>query len=375
MPINRLHIVAFDIPYPPTYGGAIDVFYRIKALHEQGVNIILHCTYKGQLTRYVELEQLCEKVYYYPRHWSVCHLFARTPLTVLSRDNTTLLQRLRDDDAPILYEGLVSCGTMNAPELKTRRKYFRECNVEHDYYRALAQATSSLWRKLYFWIEAHRLQRFESVLSSAQGIFALAHQDEAHFKHAFPDIPVYYLPCFHANQEVRGALGMGSGILYHGNLNVAENRKAAEYIIHEIAPQLPDIPFVIAGRLDKGGLATKSKNVQWVLNPDEECMHRLIQEAQVHLLITFQPTGLKLKLLNVLYAGRHVVTNSLMVHGTELAELCYVASDEQQLVPLCQQLFMQPFTTQDKTMRAEKLQPFNNNHLIQSLIHDMAFNA
>ena len=43
MPERQLHIVAFDIPYPPNYGGVIDVWYKLKALHAKGIKIILHC--------------------------------------------------------------------------------------------------------------------------------------------------------------------------------------------------------------------------------------------------------------------------------------------------------------------------------------------
>jgi len=31
-----LHIISFNIPYPPDYGGVMDVFYKIKALHDLG---------------------------------------------------------------------------------------------------------------------------------------------------------------------------------------------------------------------------------------------------------------------------------------------------------------------------------------------------
>ena len=29
---KEVHIVSFDVPYPPNYGGVIDVFYKIKTL-------------------------------------------------------------------------------------------------------------------------------------------------------------------------------------------------------------------------------------------------------------------------------------------------------------------------------------------------------
>ena len=38
-----LNIIAFNIPWPANYGGIIDVYYKIKALHQCGVKIILHC--------------------------------------------------------------------------------------------------------------------------------------------------------------------------------------------------------------------------------------------------------------------------------------------------------------------------------------------
>ena len=40
---QHLHIISFTIPYPPNYGGAIDVFFKIKALHSYGVQVHLHC--------------------------------------------------------------------------------------------------------------------------------------------------------------------------------------------------------------------------------------------------------------------------------------------------------------------------------------------
>ena len=37
MPDKHLHIVSFSIPYPANYGGVIDVFYKLVALHKAGI--------------------------------------------------------------------------------------------------------------------------------------------------------------------------------------------------------------------------------------------------------------------------------------------------------------------------------------------------
>ena len=35
----KLHVVSFQVPFPPDYGGLIDVYYKLKALKEAGDEI------------------------------------------------------------------------------------------------------------------------------------------------------------------------------------------------------------------------------------------------------------------------------------------------------------------------------------------------
>ena len=132
---QHLHIITFDVPYPANYGGAIDVYYRIKALHAYGVHIILHCFHKENIaTRYPELESLCEKVHYYQRSNKLFDHIHFQPFVVRSRRSKDLLNNLLQDNFPILFEGLVSCYLINHPLLHLRKKYFRECNASCERY-------------------------------------------------------------------------------------------------------------------------------------------------------------------------------------------------------------------------------------------------
>ena len=45
---KKIHIVSFDIPYPPNYGGIIDVFYKIKTLFELGYEMA-RAVYQGDV--------------------------------------------------------------------------------------------------------------------------------------------------------------------------------------------------------------------------------------------------------------------------------------------------------------------------------------
>lgn len=368
---HALHIVCFDIPFPPTYGGAIDVFYRIQALAKTGVDITLHCTYKGTLTHYAELESLCKKVYYYPRDMRWISALSSLPFAVNSRRNKELLQHLLEDNSPILFEGLVDGYYLNHPALKNRQRFFRECNVEHDYYHALGKATTNLWKKLYYHIEAERLKRFEPIVQSASGIFALAHQDEDYFRQTYPNTPVYYVPCFHENEQVTSLVGKGDYILYHGNLSVAENDYAAQYIVQQVAPLMPHIRILIAGKKASPLLREQCRqaaNVQLIEDPSHEQMHQLIAHAHIHLMLTFQATGIKLKLINVLYQGRFVVANDAMVTGTPLASACWIANTPEQIADQCQTLMQREFTAEQIQERKKILTPWDIHPLGQQLL-------
>ena len=58
-----LHIISLDVPFPVDYGGAIDIYYRVKALLELGVKVYLHCYEYGR-GEAKELEEIAEKVFY-----------------------------------------------------------------------------------------------------------------------------------------------------------------------------------------------------------------------------------------------------------------------------------------------------------------------
>lgn len=354
---RHIHIVAFDIPYPPNYGGAIDVFYRIQTLNRLGVRITLHCTYKGKRSIYPELESLCKQVFYYKRDMRVIKQLSTLPYAAIGRSDKQLIDNLLKDSDPIIFEGLVSCFFLSDKRLENRVKLFRECNIEHDYFSALGKASTSWKKKGYYYIEACKLKRFEKVLQHASAIAALAHQDEEHFKETYPAVPTFYIPLNHSNSTLTANTGMGKYILYQGNLELAENEHAATYLLEHIVPHVQH-PFVFAGRNPSKRLkrlADSLPNVTILANPTDKEMADLMSNAQIHLLITFQATGMKVKLLNALYAGRHVVANPEMVLGTDVADLCTVAHNDCQIIQACNQLMIIPFSDEEKARRSQVL--------------------
>jgi hypothetical protein len=323
----HLHIIAFDIPYPPTYGGVIDLFYQIKALSEAGVRVHLHAFEYGKGKRSKELEKLCYQVNYYSRKTGLISAFGSKPYITASRKSALLIKELLKDDYPILFEGLHSCYYINDKRLDERLKLVRTTNIEHRYYANLALAERNIFKKIYFLIASLKLWYYQEVIRYANIILPVSDTDATYFQKIFPSTKVHTLPCFHANQWTTNERGGGNYVLFHGNMEVAENERAAVYLLKNVMNDI-DYPFIIAGNAPSKRLlhiARNYPNVTIEASPNEKTMADLIRNAHINLLITFQATGLKLKLLNALYNGSSVLVNSKMLHGTGLDELCYVA--------------------------------------------------
>lgn len=324
---SMLHIVCFDVPYPPDYGGAIDVFYKIKALSKAGVDLHLHCFCYGNRGESVQLEQFCQQVYYYPRLAAWQSVWQVEPYIAASRCHADLLHRLHDLPFPILFEGLHSCHYLAHPLLQNRLKWVRTHNVEHDYYAFLAKRETLLPKKMFFEIESRRLRHFEPVLAHANGLLPISPPDTAHFSRIHGQ--VHYLPAFHPNEQVILQTGTGDFALYHGNLGLSENHLAAVWLVEKVFAHLP-FRLVIAGkspRLELVSLVARHSNTRLVTNPDANELQALLTQAHLHVLPATQPTGIKLKLLHALFCGRFCLVNATMVQGTGLEALCTVVAD------------------------------------------------
>lgn len=340
-----LHIVSFNVPWPADYGGVVDVFYRLKTLHAMVVPIHLHCFAYGR-PEAPELEQYCARVTYYKRDTSPLRALQREPYIVASRRNKQLFLDISHDDGPVLLEGLHCCALIEG--IEGRKLYVRAHNVEHDYYRRLADSETRRWKRLYLRSDARKLQRYEHILTRAAGVFAVTEADAAHFR-AIGCKNVWLMPSSHTCETIEATPGLGTYALFHADLSVADNNAAASYLTEEVFAK-SSTPAVVAGRQPSQQLAAlidRYPHIRLVANPDDDHMARLIREAQVNILVTNQPTGLKLKLLNALYQGRHCLVNSHMVAGTMLGEVCHIADSPEEQGAQLARLMATPFTQED----------------------------
>jgi hypothetical protein len=164
---------------------------------------------------------------------------------------------------------------------------------------------------------------------------------------------------------------MGSYCLYHGDLSVDANEKAALWLLQDVFLKIK-LPLVIAGKNPSEKLVELSHEQSYtciVENPTDKEMQDMIAKAHLNVIPSFTSTGMKVKLLNALTNGKHCVANKETLEGTNLENLCHQANTKEEFQTAIVDLYERSFTTQEKKLREETIANiFNNSQNAQKLV-------
>ena len=359
---KHLHIVTHEIPWPIDHGGLVDLYYKITALHKLGVKIHLHC-FSDHIKPQPELNKYCESVQYYKRKSGVAGLSLHLPYIVYSRRSNALSANLKKDDYPVLLDGIHCTWMLYKGELAGKKVFVRLHNTEYKYYHHLAKLERNFFKKTYFTNESRRLKNYEQAIADKAVFLAVSRQDATLYKKQFHAQDVHFFPVFIPYDTVATHTGRGSYCLYQGNLAINENEMAAEWLLTKVFKGM-DIPFVIAGRNPSPALLAlihHHGNACIVSNPSVSEMQDLIARAQLNLLPSFNDTGVKLKLLNALYNGRHCIVNNAAVEGAVINNLCHVANTPEDFRSAISRLFETEIRQAEVQERQSELQGVYDN--------------
>lgn len=354
---KHLHIVSFDVPLPANYGAVIDVFYKLKALSELGVKIHLHCFYNDRDPK-KELEAYCQNITYYKRKMALKSYFSALPFVVKTRSNRKLIRNLNKDNAPVLFEGLHSTYPLYSDQLSKRITFIRAHNIEHNYYKGLAQSENNLFKKIFFNQESTKLKSYQSLLNKASYVLSLSPFEYRYFKKLFNH--TLYIPVFHQNTAVQKLSPKGDYALYVGDLRISDNQKAVDFLIGVFKDL--EYPLIIASSFRNPTVVKKIKpfsNIQFQQISNKADADKLLANAHINVMLTFQKTGIKLKLINTLFGGRFCIVNNLMVEDTGLTSLCLVADSQNDFKKAVEECINGFFKEKKSNKRRLILQGFN----------------
>jgi len=340
----------------------MEMLHKIKALHREGVKLHLH-VYEYGRGRPKELEAFCSDIHYYERLDPTGSLFSSLPHIIRSRSSPELLERLKADNHPILFEGLHTTWPLTQGDWTGRKVIIRLHNIEHEYYTGLRHHVRSPFQKAWFAFESRKLKAYEQEVLSAFPVATLTAREARYCREVLGAKQVMELPAFIGWNIPLCHEGVGTFCLFHGNLSVPENERAAIWLLKKVFRKM-DVPFVIAGKSPSARLVRLAHRWQHtciVADPSETEMQDLIRKAQVQVLPAHTMTGVKFKLLNGVFCGRHIVTNEAMVQGTRLDSACHITESNTGFQSIIMQLYRRPFTEEETELRSGLLQHYYDN--------------
>ena len=271
-------------------------------------------------------------------------------------------------NAPILFEGMHTTSPLKINTLKDRIKIVRTHNIEHNYYKNLYRCEKNLLKKIYFLLESIKLKSYEKVLYKCSFILTISQYEQQYFEEKYNSKSIY-IPAFHSNKSVIHLSEKGEYALYHGNLNVSDNIRAVEYLIDVF--KTIDYPLLIVGNIENNKFRkydNRYKNITFVQLNNQEQLNELFKRAHINVLLSFQKTGIKLKLLNSLFNSRFCLVNPEMVEGTGLENLCFIAKNKAELNKQILILIKSDFKAEESDKRKSILKDFDNNKNAKKIV-------
>lgn len=354
---KELHLVSLVVPFPPDYGGVIDIYYKIKTLHELGCKVHLHAFTYGGRKPSPELEEITQSVRYYTRESIPGALLSELPYIIASRASASLNRRLIAEPFPVLFDGLHCTASLDSPGLKDRIKIVRLHNIEWQYYRALAKYSSALHLRLHYQLEWRKLRRFEAGnLKNANYLLTISERDTKYFRSIYGD-NVLRIPPFHTFRDLSIHPGKGDFILFHGDLAVAENQKVVYTLIKEVFSKIT-YKVVIAGRKPPPGLVKMTEsfpNIVLKADVTSQEMQTLMEQAQVQVVHVLQTAGFKVKLMYAMFTARYCVCNTAAIVEPAFTPFIKIYNNSAEMIELIELCMQQQNTEYDIANRRKAL--------------------
>ncbi|ADX68057.1 hypothetical protein [Weeksella virosa] len=340
-----LHFVSMDKPYPPNYGGVIDVFFKLKSFYDLGVKIYLHVFgFDKKLPK--ELAQYAEKVFYYPIKQYPKYFFRKEPFSVASRNGKCLLENLLSIKAPIFFESMKTTDVLRFPGLEDYPKFLRLHNIEQNYFDGLSRTETNPIKKQLFHQESKKFIRYEAILGQFDEVFTLSNFEQNYIKKTYNKGT--FVPVFHGNEKFSNLKGFGEFALYHGDLRAADNRAAVTFLIDVFSQT--DYPLWIASSIKEDWVKKQignRPNIRFVRLRDFQHLIELFHRAHFNLSWSFQESGTKLKVVNALFNSRFSVINHNVIDDKRIAKMCVQVTTKEELLQVIEDLRNRGFDASD----------------------------
>jgi hypothetical protein len=361
----HVHIICAEAPWPVDNSIAIDIFYKIEALHKAGIKIHLHYFYTNSGCHPTELNKYCESISSYQTGKSKNGFIVNS-----CEGDDKLAAIINNDNHPVIFEGLKSTGVIHQIEKLGRKIIVRMHNDECRHYHHLEKTSSSFFEKFRLKRNTSSIKKYEDSLPK-NCLYAFSNKaDVVNSKQDHHLINANHLPVFSPFKTVTSKTGIGNFCLYHGNLSDPSNEKAALWLLSKVYNDI-QTPLVITGKNPGRQLVKQAElytHTCLIENPSTTEMEDLIGKAQINVLPSFSYKKPELKLTHALLSGRHCVVNENAVAGTEYETTCHVGKTASAFKSIILQLYHRPFEEEEIELREKLFRSINTEKPVEMLI-------
>ena len=349
----KLTIIAMTMPYPPTDGGRIDVWRRIKGLSDLGVKIQLICWDHEQPSQenLAVIEKYVESFYLIKYQNTPKFLLRRAidlisyPLEVTSRfvrgkDWIDLFDTVRTFEPDVILSDHVHCGLVvsQLSHLLEVPMIVRSHDIEHLHYRYYFKCAKGFKKVLRFFSLNHLETYEKSILKQSLAFYDISKDDLQFWKEQGIDNgyflpPIIEFPKFDASEstnEKDGSISTESiyDVVFLGNLNADNNVAGVTWFITDVIPRLqkskPNIKILISGSNPVQSinyLCEQTDGVTLKANPISST--KVYKSGRVLVDPVSLGSGVSIKSIDMLAMGQPIVSTPKGVRGLPDEVKCY----------------------------------------------------
>jgi hypothetical protein len=370
---NRILIVSGFFPFPSHFGGAYDVFERIKGLKSLGFKIDLLCTYKA-FPKKEEIDFVktyIEELFLVERKNRFQDLFKVKPLQVISRNELKNVVLHQKYDFTILESECVGQILQNK-SLRADEVILRVHNNESKYFKELANSTSSFFNKLYYFQESFKYNYFSSnIFSKADRLWFISKEELVQNDlNTSMGCKSTHLPS-PINDPFRKQELSNKTVLFIGALFMPNNIEALLWyldFVHSFLVKEENYKLIIVGstgEFTQDYFIKKFKhysNIELFFNVIN--LDPFYAQSTVFINPMLHGTGVKLKSINAIVNGLPLVATKIGAEGIGLdAEMYFEANTPQEFIGSILNIFN--LNPKEKQLKVSAAQSYlvNNSYL------------
>jgi hypothetical protein len=271
------------------------------------------------------------------------------PYSISSRSDESLIERLNQNDFPIIFHGIESTYFLSRGHFHNRKIIIRLQIWKHLKFKKLFLTRPIGLHKIRYKLKELWYKKFEHVLSRKYTCAIIPSVNESTVTSCTNDLSNETLPHFIGMCNPMGIEGNGHYCLFHGDFSNKSTELAAQWLLKEVFNEV-ELPFVIVAKnpsVEIENLAHEKSHTCIVSNPSDKELIELIKKAHINILPTIGLSEKNNDLILSTQLGRHILINRERANITRLQTICHIADTAKEFKEKITALFDLPFTNTD----------------------------